>query len=81
MVRNLAFGPYLSVKQRITVNTKGLTMNTQPQSKTPTSAEVQKMIHRAHRMRSEYLANSIKAGLSNLQGFFGHKNPVARATS
>jgi hypothetical protein len=56
-------------------------MNTQPQFKTPTPAEVQNIIHRAHRMRSEYLANSIKAGLSNLQVLFGHKNPVASATA
>jgi hypothetical protein len=56
-------------------------MNTQPQFKTPTPAEVQKIIHRAHRMRSEYFANSVKAGLSNLPGVFGHKNPVANATA
>ncbi|UTH48801.1 hypothetical protein KBW81_03035 [Loktanella salsilacus] len=56
-------------------------MNTQPQFKTPTQAEVQKIIHRAHRMRSEYFAKSIKAGLFNLQGVFGHKNPVAKATA
>jgi hypothetical protein len=56
-------------------------MNTQLQFKTPTPAEVQKIIHRAHRMRSEYLAKSIKAGLSNLQGILAHKNPVANATA
>ncbi|WP_237066741.1 RSP_7527 family protein [Loktanella sp. M215] len=56
-------------------------MNTQPQCKTPIPADVQKIIHRAHRMRSEYLNKSIKAGLSHLQGVFGHKNPVAKATA
>jgi hypothetical protein len=81
MVRDLVFGPYLWVKQRRIVNTKGPTMNTQPQFKTPTQAEVQKIIHRAHRMRSEYFAKLIKAGLFNLQGVFGHKNLVAKATA
>jgi hypothetical protein len=81
MVRDLVFGPYLWVKQRRTVNTKGPTMITQPQFKTPTQAEVQKIIHRAHRMRSEYFAKSIKSGLFNLQGVFGHKNLVANATA
>jgi len=81
MVRDLAFDPYVWVMQRRTVNTKDATMNTEPQFKKPTPAEVQKIIHRAHRMRSEYLAKSLKAGLSNLQGVFGHKNPAVNATA
>lgn len=60
---------------------KDSTMNMQLQFKTPTPAEVQKIIHRAHRMRSEYLAKSIKAGLPNVQGIFGRKNPVGSATA
>ena len=81
MVRDLAFGPYLRVKQRRKVNTKDRTMNTQSQFETPTRVEVQKIIQQAHRMRSEYLATSIKAGLSNCHARFSRKKSVGGATA
>lgn len=79
MVRSLAIRPYLWIKQRRLVKTKDPTMSTQPQFKTPTPAEVQNIIQQAHRMRSEYLANSIKSGLSNLHGVFAHQKPIGNA--
>lgn len=54
-------------------------MNTQPQFKKPTPAEVQNIIQQAHQMRSEYLANSIKAGLSSLRAVFGHETRFGNA--
>ena len=54
-------------------------MNMQRQTKTPTPAEVQEIIRQARRMRSAYLAKSIKAGLSILRGSFGRRNPVGGA--
>ncbi len=56
-------------------------MNMQSQFKTPTPAEVQKIIQQAHGMRSEYFAKSIKAGLSNFHGIFKRRNPVAGAAA
>ena len=56
-------------------------MNTHTNFPAPTQAEVEKMIHRAHRMRSEFLANSIKAGLSNLRGVFAKKKPLGKVTA
>ncbi len=81
MVRDLAIGPYLRVKQRRTVNTKDQTMNTQQQFKTPTPAEVQKIVQQAHRTRSEYLSQKIKAAVSNLRGALASKRPSSVATS
>ena len=56
-------------------------MNTQPKLKTPSPAEVQKIIDRAHRMRSDYLAKSIKVGLSNLHRIVTNKKPLGNATA
>ncbi|PIL20248.1 hypothetical protein P775_09870 [Puniceibacterium antarcticum] len=56
-------------------------MNTQSQFETPTRVEVQKIIQQAHRMRSEYLATSIKAGLSNCHARFSRKKSVGGATA
>lgn len=56
-------------------------MNTQPQFKTPTPAEVQKIIYRARQMRSDYLAKSIKVGLSNLHAIFTNKKPLGSVTA
>ncbi len=47
----------------------------------PTQAEIEKIIHQAHQMRSEYLAKSIKAGLSNLRGVLTHQKPIDNATA
>ena len=55
------------------------TMNTHTNFKAPTQAEIEKIIHQAHRMRREYLAHSIKAGLSNLRGVFENKKPIGNA--
>jgi hypothetical protein len=54
-------------------------MNTQPQFEKSTPADVQKIVRQAHQMRSEYLAKTIKAGLSNLRRVFGHRKPVGNA--
>jgi len=81
MVRDFAIGPYLRVKQERIVKMKDLTMNTQPQFNTHTQAEIQMIIHRAHRMRSEYLGKLIKDGFSNLRGVFRHKKPVGDAAA
>ncbi|MHA6327222.1 RSP_7527 family protein [Roseivivax sp. CAU 1753] len=54
-------------------------MNMQVEYKTATPDEVQKIIHRARRLRSEYIAKSIKSGLSNLRGVFANKTPAASA--
>ena len=56
-------------------------MNIQSQFKTPTPAEVQQIVQQARRMRSAYIAKSIKAGLSKLHGVFGHLKPVGNATA
>lgn len=49
--------------------------------KMPTQAEIDRAIYQAHRMRSEYLVQSIKAGLSKLRGALVHKNPVRNTTA
>lgn len=56
-------------------------MNTQIKLETPTAAEMQKIINQAQRMRSEYMTQSIKTGLSNLRGLFAHKQPAGNATA
>ena len=81
MVRDLTIRPHLWVKQKRKVEMKDNIMNTQPQCKTPTPAEVQKIIHQAHQMRSDYIAKSIKVGLSKLHGIFANKKPLGNATA
>ena len=56
-------------------------MSTRINLEKPTQAEIEKIIHQAHQMRSEYLAKSIKAGLSNLRGFLTHQKPADNATA
>ena len=48
-------------------------MNTHIDFEMPTQAEIDKMIQQGRQMRSEYLANSVKAGLSKLRGVFTNK--------
>jgi hypothetical protein len=54
-------------------------MNTHTNFEALTHAEIEKVIHQARQMRSEYLAHSIKAGLSSLRGVFENKKPVGNA--
>lgn len=54
-------------------------MNTHTKFEAPTQAEIEKIIHQANRMRSEYLAHLMKTGLSNLRGVFENKKPVGNA--
>ncbi len=82
-VYGLGFGDWsISLcKQRHKPNTKDAAMNTHINIETPTQAEIDRIIQRAHRMRSEYLARSINSGLSRLYGVFRHKKPVSDATT
>ena len=81
MVRVPAIHPYIEVMHRLAANTKRKIMNTHINFEMPTQAEIEKMIYQAHRMRSEYLANSIKAGLSNLRGIFINKKALGKPTA
>jgi hypothetical protein len=52
-------------------------MDTDINFEMPTQAKIEKMIHRGHQMRSEYIASSITAGLSNLRGSFNNKKALS----
>jgi hypothetical protein len=81
MVRVPAIHPYITTIDTLTTDTKRKIMNTHINFEMPTQAEIEKMIYQAHRMRSEYLANSIKAGLSNLRGIFINKKALGKPTA
>jgi len=56
-------------------------MNMPIEYKTATPAEIQKIVHRARRLRSEYIVKSIKSGSYNLRVVFANKTPAASATA
>jgi hypothetical protein len=45
----------------------------------PTNADIQRSIEKAHQMRSEYIARSVKAGIATLNSFIRNNRLVSGA--
>jgi hypothetical protein len=45
----------------------------------PTKADIERSIERAHQMRSEYFARSVKSGFATLKSFILQKRSVSGA--
>ena len=45
-------------------------MNSQVSFQTPTAADVDRLIAQAHQMRSDFIAQSVRAGLARLRDIF-----------
>ena len=56
-------------------------MSTHIKFRTPSQAEIETIIEKAHQMRSDYLARNIKAGFCSLRGLFAHKKPIGNAAT
>lgn len=58
--------------------TKDETMTEFHSRKSPTQADVEMYIARAHQMRADYIARSLKAGFVKLSGLFSSKHSTAK---
>ena len=47
----------------------------------PTPAEINKFIDQAHKMRADYIAQSVSSGLARLCSLFSHKSGTKTATT
>lgn len=56
-------------------------MNTQVSFETPTQAEVDRFIAKAHQMRSEYIVRLFKSGFTRLRDVFPKKRSLGQVSA
>ena len=47
----------------------------------PTPSELDRFIAQAHKMRADYIAQSVSSGLARLRSLFSHKSGTKTATT
>ena len=70
MVRKFSIKSTLVESGNEAMPTKDDTMTKFTMLKSPTQIDVEMYIARAHQMRADYIARSLKAGFANLRGLF-----------
>jgi hypothetical protein len=60
---------------------KEQTMTPQTFIASPTPSELDRFIAQAHKMRADYIAQSVSSGLARLRSLFSHKSGTKTATT